>query len=243
MASKVNLTINGKAVQAQPGVYLLKVCRDAGFEVPSLCNNEAVEPQGRCRLCSVEVQDGKRSRIVASCHYPIKEGIVVQTASPRVLAVRKLVLELLWAKCPGSDHIRGLARRYGITAPRFKVAEDMHKKCILCGLCVRACKEIVGVSAISLQGRGSAKRLGTPFTEASPDCIGCGTCVYICPTNAVSMEQVGDKRIFPRWHTEFKMKKCKVCGNYFAPERQLEYIQKKFNLPEDFFDVCPTDRV
>ena len=187
MANKVNLAINGKTVQAEPGGWLLKACRDAGFEVPSLCNNDAVEPQGRCRLCSVEVQDRGRTRIVVSCHYPVKEGIVVQTASPRVLAVRKLVLELLWARVPGSEHIRGLARRHGITAPRFKVAEDMHKKCILCGLCVRACKEIVGVSAISLHSRGSDKRLGTPFSEASTVCIGCGTCVEACPKESISL--------------------------------------------------------
>jgi NADH dehydrogenase/NADH:ubiquinone oxidoreductase subunit G len=235
----VNLIINGKKVQAQPGEMLLRVCRRNGFEVPSLCHNDAVEPEGRCRICSVEVTEGNRSRIVVSCHYPVREGIVVQTASPRVMAVRRLVLELLAARCPGVPHITEFAKRYGIAKPRFKPGND---DCILCGLCARVCREVVGVSAVSLVNRGSTKWAATPFFEASTDCIGCGTCAYVCPTHCIGMEDIGDKRVLRKWNTEFKMKKCKVCGYYYAPERQLEYIRKKWNLPEGFFDTCPTCR-
>ncbi|MDZ4245522.1 MAG: 2Fe-2S iron-sulfur cluster-binding protein, partial [Dehalococcoidia bacterium] len=221
----VNLTINGKKVQAQKGEMLLQVCRDNGFNIPTLCHNDAVEPDGRCRLCSVEVTEGNSPRIVVSCHFPVKDGIDVQTASPRVMAVRKLVMELLAARCPDKPQITGFARTFGVTEPRYKPSYD--DDCILCGLCARVCSEVVGVNALSLVNRGSTKWAATPFYEASKDCIGCGSCAYVCPTDCIGMEQEGDRRFFRKWKTEFKMKSCPVCGEYWAPEYLLEYIQKK----------------
>ncbi|MBI4332845.1 MAG: (2Fe-2S)-binding protein [Chloroflexi bacterium] len=237
----VSLKINGHPFQASEGDMLLKVCRDNGFDIPTMCYNEAVEPDGRCRLCSVEVSEGRgRSRVVVSCNYPAREGLEVQTHSPRVMAVRKLVIELLAARCPTKPQVTGFAKRFGVAKPRYKPLDDV---CILCGLCARVCDQVVGVHALSLVNRGSTKWASTPFFEASKDCIGCGTCNYVCPTDCIGMEDVGDKRVFKKWNTEFTMKKCKVCGNNIAPEYQLEYIRKKWNLPADHFDVCTTCRV
>ncbi len=238
--SVVNLKINGTSFKAPEGEMLLKVCRDSGFDIPTLCQNDAVEAQGRCRMCSVEVSEGKgKSKIVVSCNYPAREGLEVLTASPRVMAVRKLVMELLAARCSTKPQMTGFARGFGVTKPRYKPETET---CILCGLCARVCDEVVGVHALSLVNRGSTKWAATPFFEPSKDCIGCGSCNYVCPTDCIGMEQIGDKRIFHKWNTEFKMKACKVCGNYFAPEYQLEYIQKKWNLPANFFDTCTTCR-
>lgn len=238
--STIKLTINGQPFHAPDGEMLLKVCRDNGFDIPTLCHNDAVEPEGRCRMCSVEVSEGKeRSRVVVSCNYPAREGLEILTASPRVMAVRKLVIELLAARCPGKPQITGFARRFGVTRPRYKLLND---ECILCGLCARVCDQVVGVHALSLVSRGSTKEAATPFIEASKDCIGCGTCNYVCPTDCIGMEDIGDKRIFKKWNTEFKMKKCKVCGNNIAPEYQLEYITRKWKLPENHFEVCTTCR-
>ncbi len=235
--SKINITINGAPFQVEEETMLLNACRDNGFDIPTLCWNEAVEPDGRCRMCSVEVSERGRSRIVASCMYPVRTPVDVQTASPRVMAVRKLVMELLAARCPEKPQITGFARRFGITKPRYKPTNDV---CILCGLCTRVCEQVVGVTALALVNRGSTKWAATPFFAPSKDCIGCGTCNYVCPTDCIGMEDIGDKRVFKKWNTEFKLKRCKKCGNVIAPEYQLEYITKKWNLPADHFDLCQT---
>ncbi len=236
----ISLKINGNPYQAGEGEMLLKVCRENGFDIPTLCHNDAVKPDGRCRMCSVEVSEVPgRSRVVASCMYPVREGIDVQTASPRALAVRKLVIELLAARCNVKPQITGFARRYGVTKHRYQVMNDV---CILCGLCARVCDQVVGVTALSLVNRGSTKWAATPFFGPSKDCIGCGTCNYVCPTDCIEMQDIGDKRVFKKWNTEFKLKKCQKCGNPIAPEYQLEYISKKWNLPPEQFDLCTTCR-
>lgn len=233
----VKLTLDGKATEALEGTTILKVAKEMGIDIPTLCHHEAVEDYGGCRLCVVEVQQKGRSRIVASCLYPAEEGLTVLTNSPRVMNTRRTVMELLLARCPNNKPMQEFAaEKFGIKDVPFPL-EDSH--CIVCGLCARVCKEVVGVSAISLVSRGVKREPASPFYDLAEDCIGCGSCVYICPTKVIQMEDVGDTRRIPMWKTEFKLKKCKVCGNYFAPEKQLEYIRTKWNLPEGFFDTCP----
>ena len=116
----------------------------------------------------------------------------------------------------------------------------MKNLCILCAMCVRACQEVVGVSAISLVNRGVDRQMATPFYDFSEVCIACGSCAYVCPTKAISIDDVGDTRIItmPNTTMKFKLKKCKTCGRYWAPERQLDYIIKMADLPADTFDNC-----
>ena len=236
----VNLTIDGRQIQAQEGLTVLEVAQEHGIDIPTLCHNEALEPYGACRLCLVEITTKNgRNRLVTSCLYPIEEGLVVSTSSERVLANRKSLVELLLARCSGEKVIQDLARQMGIETVPFKPEYVEHENCILCALCVRACREVVGVSAISLANRGVHREVAPPFLDTATACIGCGSCVYICPTQCIKMEDVGDTRIIHNWKVQFKLKKCKVCGNYFAPEAQLEYIRAKWDLPQDFFDTCP----
>ncbi len=231
----INLTIDGISCQGKPEATVLEVARDYGIEIPTLCYNEALGPEGRCRLCMVEVKRGNRIRMVTSCLDPVEEGAEVQTNTEKVQRVRKIILELLLARCPDSDVIREKAAKLGVKTPRFQLDEG-NWKCILCGLCVKTCEEAVGVSAIGLSYRGSGKKVGTPFLEPTLVCIGCGACHFICPTGAIQMaEKEGSRSI---WGRDFKLKACKVCGSYFAPEYQLEWMSKKTGIPLEFFHTC-----
>ncbi len=235
----VSITIDGQPVEAKEGSYLLEVALDAGFEIPHLCYNESVKPYGACRLCLVEVTRKGRTRMTTSCNYPVMEGIEVSTRSERVLRARRLVIELLWAMCPGSRLLQEMAEEMGVHEVRFR-KED--KDCILCGLCSRVCDEVVGAHAIQFSSRGDRREMTTPFGAEPMTCIACGACVIVCPVNVIGMKEEGDERTILRWKRTLKMKSCKVCGNYFAPWFQLERFRTMAKLPKDFYDVCYTCR-
>ena len=185
----LHLTIDDKPIEVEEGRSLLEACRENGIRIPTLCYHPALEPYGACRLCTVEVgaQD-RRPRLVAACVHPCEEGAQVRTDTPLVQRSRRVTAELLLAGSSASPEISALARELGVTEVRYKLPEE--NACVLCGLCVRACNEIVGVSAISVIRRGIAKKVATPFEVTSSRCIGCGTCVLICPTGAFNFENV-----------------------------------------------------
>ncbi len=232
----VNMIIDGKNVSAPKGSMLLEAIRGAGISVPTLCAHEAVSRSGACRLCVVEIKKGNRTRIVTSCLYGVEEGLTVNTKSDRVLNVRRLVMELLLARCPESDLLQKMAKDMAVE-PQDRYAVDTDKgKCILCRSCVRVCEEVVGVSAIGLFSRGSYKEVGTPYNEKSDVCIGCGACVYVCPTGHIEMTSTGDKRKI--WGRTFKMQACEKCGKFFAPVDQLKFISKKTGVPFKELTTC-----
>lgn len=237
----VDLTIDGRRIEAEEGKTILEVARERGIEIPTLCHHDSLSPTGSCRMCVVEIARNGRTRIVTSCIYKVEDGLEVNTRSERVQAVRKLVLQLLMARCPDSEVIRDMALEMGVKPePRFKVARDKGK-CILCRLCVKACETIVGVSAIGLSGRGQKKKVGGPFMEAPETCIGCGSCAYICPTGHIVMEDDGKGRR-TIWGKTFEMASCKVCGRYFAPREQLEYISRRTGVDLDSLMTCTSCR-
>lgn len=185
----VRLTINDRPVEVREGCSILEACRKIGVEVPTLCYHPALKPYGACRLCMVEFAVPPRPpRLVASCVYPCEEGAVVQTESEAAKRSRRMTAELMLAGGGNAPEIRSLAEKLGVTQVRFHLPDE--NSCVLCALCVRACTEIVGVSAISIIERGISKRVSAPFQIASSRCIGCGTCVLICPTNAFQFEDV-----------------------------------------------------
>jgi heterodisulfide reductase subunit A len=181
------LTINDHPVEVEEGTTVLQAAETAGIKIPTLCFHKSLLPYGACRLCLVELVEAKGSWIQASCTYPVYDGMVVKTDSERVLRTRKIMVELLLARCPEVDVIKSLARDMGIEGSRFPQQND---DCILCGLCTRVCQERMKVGAINFFQRGSEKKVGPPYDRHSPLCIACGACQVVCPTNAVDLSKV-----------------------------------------------------
>jgi bidirectional [NiFe] hydrogenase diaphorase subunit len=178
----VKFTIDGREVRAQAGDPLLRVARREGFAIPSLCWHERLPAYGACRLCLVEVQQGRKTRLVTSCDYPVREGIAVATSTEQVHARRRTVVQLLAAMAPGAAEVQRLALQYGADVGTLALATG--GDCILCGLCVRVCREAVGASAVDFQNRGGGKEIGGPWGSASAACISCGACAAVCPVDA-----------------------------------------------------------
>ncbi len=238
---EVKLNIDGKRVQAKEGSTIVEAAREAGIRIPTLCHHEGISPIGSCRLCSVEISGDGKSKVVPACTQPIEEGLTVKTTTERVLKIRRRLIDRLLTRAPEAQVVQDLANEYGIKKAKTQDTEQKCVSCDLCCLCVRVCDEIVGMKAI---GKPDGEKGNMPFLQNPKACIACGACAYVCPTGEIQMEDVGDTRIIHRWgrQEEYKLKKCSVCGSYFAPEVQLEYFKKKANLPDDYFDVCPDCR-
>lgn len=175
----VTLTINNQKIEVEDGIYLLAAIERIGIKVPTLCYHKALIPYGACRLCVVEVQQpGRDSSLEASCSYPALNGLTVITNSDRIIRARKIVAEMLLARCPDSEVIKKIALEYGVKEPRIK---KKNEDCILCGLCVRMCEQRMGRSAIGFTGRGPRRKQETPFGKHNEMCWTCGACNFICP--------------------------------------------------------------
>ncbi|MFQ6676081.1 MAG: 2Fe-2S iron-sulfur cluster-binding protein [Fidelibacterota bacterium] len=207
----VSMVVDDREVHARQGTTLLDAFRSAGIEVPTLCFHDAVSPYAACRLCLVEVTAGKRTMLTASCMYPVTDGIVVQTSSERVMRARRMVAELLLARCPNVPEIRRIARNLGVTRTRFKERDET---CVLCGLCVRGCEEIAGLGAITFANRGVHTELVSPFRIPSEICSGCTTCIYLCPTDAVRFGEIRIMESAHPLHHESEQAKCGLCAEY-----------------------------
>jgi bidirectional [NiFe] hydrogenase diaphorase subunit len=226
----MQLSIDGRTVQVRSGWTLLQAAREFGIRIPTLCSHEALIPYGACRLCLVELAGERGSRLVASCSYPCEEHLTVRTGGDLVDRARRAVVELLMVSSAHLPVVRDLADEMGIQAPYLELEPS---DCILCGLCVRACREIVGVGAISLTKRGMDRTVTTPFQIASADCIECGTCALVCPTGAIRIEDVTQPmRTSHRWKSAYPRRACRLC----------EYDPPGPPFPESYEDLLRARR-
>lgn len=240
---KVTIIIDGREVEGIKDQSVLEVARENGILIPALCYHPEVSTSGgSCRVCLVEAHQNGRMRLVTSCNYPVRAGLEIRTDTDLVKRIRKGVLELLLARVPDSEVIRDMARDFCAGEPRFfkDEGEDNRHKCIACGLCTLVCEEVVGVCAISMLNRSREKAPGTPYHKASNACIGCGACVYACPTGAISMKDEGGTRTV--WGKQFTMIRCSVCGNPYIPDAQVDWIVKTTGKDKAFFEKCPDHR-
>jgi len=234
----VSIKINGHEIECPEGTTVLEAARSLGIRIPTLCYHEALTPYGACRLCVVEVISGGRKRLAASCVYPVEENLEVITDSPDIQKARKATMEFMLARSPDSSYLRERAKKeFGITEPRFVLEPEDRSDCILCGLCVRACAEIVGVAAIDFVMRGIKSQVEPPFFKGSDVCIGCGTCAQICPTGYIQVEhiaRIAAAHEFPKIGTENISDhaiKCRVCGAYhLGPAYPKDYHRLLANV-------------
>lgn len=209
----INLTINGRAVQARAGQTVYEAAAGAGIRIPVLCHHPRLKPHGACRICLVEIE--KQRGLQPSCTFPVTEGMVVHTQTPAVIASRKASLHLIFSErthycmfCAASGSIettdcelQKLGYEHGLDcwsyAPNYKKRWPIdatrrffvmdHGRCILCRRCVRACDEIAANHTLGLTQRGARAMIcaddEVPFGEST--CVSCGTCLQVCPTGAL----------------------------------------------------------
>ncbi|MCX6829526.1 MAG: 2Fe-2S iron-sulfur cluster-binding protein [candidate division Zixibacteria bacterium] len=216
----ITMKLNGLEVSVEEGSTLLEVARFYGFPIPTLCFMEGLSPYGACRLCVVEIGEGARAKLVSSCTYPAEQGLVVRTASTRVMKARMMILELLLATCPQSKVIQDLASKYQVRQQRFK---QEHEDCIMCGLCTRMCEEQMMAKAIGFRGRGERRSLGTPFDIKSETCRLCGGCIYVCPACQLRCTYTDPTAVI-----------CGGCANIHPPC----YLKEQFDDMMCYMDPC-----
>ena len=204
----VNIKINGIDVAAAKGSTILQAAHDAGINIPTLCYLKDINEIGACRICVVEVK-GARS-LVASCVYPVNEGMEVFTNTPRVLESRKKTLQLILSDhnqdclgCvrSGNCELQTLCKELGVdNTEKYHGSKNQHdiddsavhmirdnSKCILCRRCAAACANVQGIGVIGANNRGFATEIGCAFEKDLSDtaCVNCGQCIAVCPTGAL----------------------------------------------------------
>jgi NADH dehydrogenase/NADH:ubiquinone oxidoreductase subunit G len=229
----VTLTLNGREIQAAPGKTILEVAREAGVDIPTLCHDPRLEPYGACRMCLVEVEGARGP--MAACGTAIREGMVIETHTEKILTLRKFVLELLLSNhpldCPvceaaGDCRLQDYAYEYLVDMVpwgwRGPLAGDpgdhpnvahFGARCILCGRCVRICREVMSIGCWGYLNRGYDSEVDTPYRLPlrQVGCVSCGQCVSTCPVGAIIGQRTPQGA--REWQTTKTATTCSFCSN------------------------------
>jgi NADH dehydrogenase/NADH:ubiquinone oxidoreductase subunit G len=232
----------------EKGATVLDAANKTGIWIPTLCYHPAVACEATCRICMVELDRGEWRQLITACNYPVRRDIVVYVSSERAVKARQGVMELLLAKAPESNELKALAKRMSVKGTRYpKVTEDQ-RSCILCGLCVRVCDDIIGKAAISFAGRGVDRAVATPFRQASADCIECGACAAVCPVGTIKVrvhQEDQEVEISP-FKSRAKLFKCRECGVAVVSEHVVEHVLGRIKTDSEELrermSLCPKCR-
>ena len=231
-AEEVTLTIDGEQVSVPKGTSVMAAASSMGTKIPRLCATDSLEPFGSCRLCLVEIE-GRRGT-PASCTTPAENGMVVHTQNERLAKLRKGVMELYISDHPlncltcsanGDCELQDQAGAVGLREVRYGYGGENHldavsdtsnpyftfekSKCIVCNRCVRACEEVQGTFALTIEGRGFNSKVSPSGTDfMSSECVSCGACVQACPTATLN-----EKSVIEMGKPEHSvMTTCAYCG-------------------------------
>lgn len=206
--SDITITVNGSQLTGHEGMTILEVTQANDIDIPTLCFSPQLTPIGACRICVVEME-GSRT-LVGACHTPIAEGMVIHTHSPKVVATRRVIVELLLASHCGTCfmcdkanicELRSIAADLDIGLSPFPIRrhyyarEDVSPyivrdltKCVLCRRCVRACAEIAKKNIFAVGYRGFGSKIIVDFDQPidKEACRDCDVCISLCPTGALS---------------------------------------------------------
>src|SRR5579862_9011976 len=213
----VSLVVDGAMVEVPEGTSIMRAASMAGLQVPKLCATDSLNAFGSCRLCLVEIEG--RPGTPASCHTPVAEGMVVRTQTERLKKLRRGVMELYISDHPldcltcaanGDCELQDMAGAVGLRDVRYGYDGENHldavkdesnpyftfdpAKCIVCSRCVRACEEVQGTFALTIQGRGFESKVASgPTNFLASECVSCGACVQACPTATLMEKTVIEK--------------------------------------------------
>jgi len=242
------VTIDGCKVEVEKGATILDAANKAGVWIPTLCYHPAVSSDASCRICMVELDRGDWKQLVTACNYPVRRDIVVYAYSERAKSARNGVMELLLARSPESEELKALAERMGVKGTRYPKVTESQRNCILCGLCVSVCEQIIGKSAIGFACRGVERVVAAPFRQPSEDCIGCGACAAVCPVGTIKLRIHHDQQeveISP-FKSRVKLLTCKQCGAPVVSEQVSEWALDKLKISSKEFrelmQLCPKCR-
>jgi formate dehydrogenase major subunit len=213
----VTVEIDGLPATVKAGSTIMRAARESGVDVPKLCATDSVKPFGSCRLCVVEVEG--RNGYPASCTTVVEEGMKISTQTDALARLRRNVMELYISDHPldcltcsanGDCELQDMAGAVGLREVRYGYAGENHldaeiddsnpyfsfdpSKCIVCSRCVRACDEVQGTFALTIQGRGFESKVAASIDESFVDseCVSCGACVQACPTATLMEKSIID---------------------------------------------------
>ncbi len=211
----VAVVIDGQTVEVPEGTSVMRAAAIGGVDIPKLCATDRLDPYGSCRLCLVEI-DGRKGT-PASCTTPVAAGMSVTTQSPKLEKLRRGVMELYISDHPldcltcaanGDCELQDMSGAVGLREVRYGYEGDNHldlgkdtsnpyftfdsSKCIVCSRCVRACEEVQGTFALTIEGRGFGSRVAAGFKGSfmDSDCVSCGACVQVCPTATLTENSI-----------------------------------------------------